>query len=325
MIAGARNLRYVARFPRLLPKLAGDYLWVLAGRRVLRGVEFAVTYRCNFDCAHCLTKSVVDERQPELTREEIGDIARQIDRLGAIFINFTGGEALLRDDLEAIVADTARLRGLLVTLASNAYALTPERLATLQKRGLAMLTLSLDGPDPASHDRFRQQPGAFARVAATVRAARSLRMPVWLNAVATRDNLNDGSLERLADLAREWGCLLTINLPYATGGWRDADVRLGDAEYRRYLALLRLPHVRWEGSSNWGRAGCPAGSEKIYISPYGDVFPCAVLQTSYGNLRQEPLAAIYRRLGEEPLFDGRCKPCLSAEAPELLPDRLKNR
>lgn len=319
-----QNLRYVLRFPRLVPKLALDYLRVLAGRRVLRGVEFAITYRCNFVCRHCLTQTVTADRRPELNRAEIADIALQIDRLGGFYINFTGGEPILRDDIEDIVADAAARRRLLVTLASNAYALTPEKLTALKKRGLAMLTLSLDGPDPEAHDRFRDQTGSFARVAATVGVARSLNLPVWLNAVATREALQSGAMARLADLARQWHCLLTLNLPYPTGGWRNEDVRLGDAEYRQYLELLRLPHVRWEGSSNWGREGCPAGVEKIYITPYGEVFPCAVLQTTYGNLREESLAAIYRRLGAEPLFDGRHKPCLVAEAPELLPACLKS-
>ena len=97
------------------------------------------------------------------------------------------------------------------------------------------------------------------------------------------------------------------------GRWEGRDLTLSTDAYRIYLDLLRLPHIRWEGSSNWISEGCPAGAEKIYITPYGDVFPCAILQTSFGNLREQPLDRIYERIGEDPRFKNCKKPCLAAE------------
>ncbi|MCZ7584489.1 MAG: SPASM domain-containing protein [Deltaproteobacteria bacterium] len=73
-----------------------------------------------------------------------------------------------------------------------------------------------------------------------------------------------------------------------------------------------MPHVRWEGSTNFRAEGCPAGSEKIYVTPYGDVFPCAIIQTGFGNLLDEPIEEIWKRMGAVASFDGRVKPCLVA-------------
>ena len=205
-----------------------------------------------------------------------------------------------------------------MTLASNGVAATDDLLGRLARRGLAMLAVSLDGSTAELHDAFRGRPGAFDAAIRAVKAARRLDLPVWLTAVAAREGLRGGDLRRLADLAADLGCPLTLNLPYPVGGWDSRDVALTPDDYAEYRALLRLPHVRWEGSSNWLGEGCPAGVEKVYVTPYGDVFPCAVIHRSYGNLRQESLAAIYARIGEHPCYGVGRKPCLVAENPERL-------
>ncbi|HPQ68624.1 MAG TPA: radical SAM protein [bacterium] len=317
------NLSLAWRYRGLTPKLMKNYLRVLAGRRVLRGVEFAITYDCNFNCPHCLTKTLIDDARPPLTADEILHTARQIERLGGIYINYTGGEPILRDDIFEIVERTARLSGLIVTLASNGYALDRDNLPELKRRGLAMLALSLDGPSPETHDVMRGFAGSYERVEQVIRLAREIALPVWLTAVVTRENLRNGAMATLAERTAQQGLPLTLNLPYPVGAWEGADVVLTENDYQRYLQLLTLPHVRWEGSSNWLREGCPAGTEKIYVTPYGDVFPCAVIHRSYGNVREQPLATIYERLGRTPCFDGRRKPCLVAEAPELWRECLR--
>jgi len=320
-----QNIRQVLRFPHLIPKLARNYLRVLSGKRVLRGVEFAITYECNYSCPHCLRLNLIDHSRAELTKTEILDAARQIEKLGGIFINYTGGEPILRPDIYEIISETKAIPGLLVTLASNAQALQAENLTELKKRGLDILVLSLDAPTAEAHDRFRQHVGSFAKVLEVIDAANRIRIPVWLTAVAMPETIRSGELIRLAELAEKMDCILTLNLPYPVGGWQGREIPLSPAEYQAYLALLRRSNVRWEGSSNWVVEGCPAGVEKIYITPHGDVFPCAVIHTAFGNLRQESLETIFERLGRWPCFDGRRKPCLVAEAPEMLTECLDAR
>jgi len=313
-----QNLRLVLRFHHLVPKLMRNYARVLASKRVLRGVEFAVTYNCNFHCPHCLKSDIIDPDRPELTRDEVLDAAGQIERLGGIFINYTGGEPILRQDIFEIVERTARMRGLIVTLASNGFALDESKIKTLARSGLSILVLSLDGACADTHDRFRNREGSFDRVLRAVEAAGSHNLPVWFTGIATREYLLSGEIERMADLANRLGCILTLNLPYDVGEWRGSDVALSMEAYRIYLDILRLPHLRWEGSSNWISEGCPAGSEKIYITPYGDVFPCAVIQKSFGNLRERPLESIYADMGLNKQYQTSKKPCLVAEDRTLL-------
>jgi MoaA/NifB/PqqE/SkfB family radical SAM enzyme len=312
------NLRFASRYPKLAPKLAKCYARVFAGQRVLRGVEFAITYECNFTCEHCLKDRLIDSERPEMTADQIVHAAKDLERLGAIFINYTGGEPILREDLIEIVEQTARLRGAITTVASNAFSLDRDKINDLAKAGVAMFTFSLDGPTATQHDAFRGVEGSFDRVLSAIGNARSAGVPALLNAVVTSEGLRDGSFAQLADLAAKLDCMLTLNLPYPVGGWEGKDLLLSEEDYRAYVALLQLPHVRWEGSSNWLREGCPAGTEKVYVTPYGDVFPCAVIHDSYGNLLEEPIADIHQRMGKVACFDGRRKPCLVAEAPEML-------
>ncbi|MCL4233703.1 MAG: radical SAM protein [Deltaproteobacteria bacterium] len=318
----AKNLRYAWRFRTLIPKMLRNTVRARRGERVLRGVEFAVTYHCNFSCSHCLRDNLIGERE-ELTADQIIETARAIERLGGIFINYTGGEALLRPDLPEIIERTASIRGLFVSLASNGYILTMDRLRDLRRRGLSMMTMSLDGPTAAIHDGFRKKTGSYDRVLAAVDNAKSLGIDVWLNAVVRSDLAREGHLDDLAKLVKELGCMLTLNLPYAVGGWEGKDVSLTPDAYAAYKKLLRHSWVRWEGSSNWVSEGCPAGIEKLYLTPYGDVLPCGAVHRNYGNVVVHGLEAIYHRMGTEPGFGTCRKGCLAAEEPHRL-DELKN-
>jgi hypothetical protein len=132
-----RNLGLLVRYPRVLGRLARNYARIVLGgrRRLLRGVEFCVTYRCQLNCAHCLTKSLVDEQRAEMTADQAVRAIRDLAKLGALFVNLTGGEPLLRDDLFEIVAEAARDRGLLVTVASNGLARSGGEALGARRRG----------------------------------------------------------------------------------------------------------------------------------------------------------------------------------------------
>ena len=314
-----RNLKLLVRYPRVYGRLARNYLRLLGGRRrLLRGVEFCVTYQCQLNCAHCLTKSLIDDSRPEMSPAQavgaIGDLAK----LGAVFVNITGGEPLLREDLFDILTPAARDRSLLITLASNGLAIDETIAHRLARAGVAMLALSLDGPDAATHDARRGCEGAFDAVMCATDAAKSVGLECWFTTILTREDALSGRAQATADLAGELGCTLTVNLAYAVGNWSDRPAQASPDEERVFAELLKLPHVRWEGSTNYIRQGCPAGTEKLYVTPYGEVMPCATIQRSFGNMLSEPVADIWRRMGQVPWFNGHQKPCLVAQDAEFI-------
>ena len=319
----AHNLALAWRHRRVTGRLAKNYLRLFAGeKRLLRGVEFCLTYRCQLDCGHCLTKALIDPDRRELTPPQVDYLVDQLASLGAVFVNFTGGEPLLREDLFDILARATTRREMLFTLASNGLLLDTDTARRLATAGVAMVTMSLDGPDAASHDASRGYPGAFDALLAACEHVKAAGLELWLTTILTRDNAADGGALATAELAKKLGATLTVNFAYAVGNWRDRPGRIGQAEQRTFEQLLRLPHVRWEGSSNYLRAGCPAGSEKLYLTPYGDVMPCATIQRSFGNALATPLPVIWRRMGRAGWFDGRVKPCLVAQDDDFIREQL---
>jgi len=314
----------MAAFPRVTIRAMRGWLKALAGQqRPLHGVEFCVTYQCLLDCPHCLTKSLIDEKRKEMSKEQAVHAIRELADLGAIFVNITGGEPLLRADIFDILAEVTKRRDLLVTLASNGLIIDRKTAEELKKARVGIVVLSLDGPDAVSHDACRTSDGAFDALMNAVQELGRQKMPVWFTTILTKENAQDESIYETARLAKRLGGVLTVNWAYAAGkNWSDRKALVGKAEREAFKRLMLMPHVRWEGSSNFLREGCPAGTEKLYVTPYGDVFPCACIQASFGNMLEEPVAKIWRKMGRIKDFDGRTKPCLVSCDENFIRDRF---
>jgi len=300
-------LRLLRRHPGLLPRLAVNLARVRAGQPVLRAVEFAVTLECPARCPHCF---VGDHREPASTPLTVGEVAvviREACALGAVVIHFSGGEPLLRGDLEDLVAAVPRQRAV-AALTTSAHRLDGARLAALGRAGLDVLVVSLEGDDAAAHDRFRGLVGGHRVAVAALRQARRAGLTTVINFMVTAARLADGTAERTADLARDLGAQLNVFLPSSLGRWADHPLeRLGAPERVAYRRLLARRGVRWCGDSAYRGQGCRAGSEKLTVDVDGTVRACAVLPaTSFGNVRDAPLADLWSRARAAAPASGLC-------------------
>jgi len=313
-----KHLGYVRRYPGVMPRAALNYAQLLALRRpMLRGVELAVTYRCNCACEHCSAAGLRAAGGAEPSAAQVLDAVRQCRRMGALNINLTGGEALLRPDLEDIVRGSGP-RSAVISLATNGLLLSAERAASLARAGLSIVTISLDAAEAAEHDRRRGHPGCFEAALAAGEHARAAGLEVFFCTILMKHHLLDGQADRLVAMTRERGATLTVNMPWAVGGWENHDqVLLGDDEQAAFRALVAQPGVRWEGCSNYLKEGCPAGIEKIYITAAGEVTPCTGLHRSFGNVFQKPLAAIWAAMRAQEPFHQVNQGCLAAD-PDFL-------
>jgi len=247
-----------------------------------------------------------------LSTEQVIDAIRQCLALGAMNINLTGGESLLREDLPEIVR-ASRPKSTVISVATNGILLDRKKAKVLMDSGVRIVTISLDSAAPNVHDRIRGYPGCFDKVIAASKYALEAGIEVFLCTILTRKNVKNGDIYRIVRLSRDLGAMLTINLPCQVGSWADEDVLLGEKELQVHQRLLKEPHVRWEGISNYLRVGCPAGVEKLYISPAGDVMPCPFIHISFGNLTEEPVGRIWNRMLTESLFNRVHDRCLIAE------------
>src|SRR5205814_9511424 len=123
--------------------------------RPLRDLRISITDRCNFRCVYCMPKDVFGRDYPFLshgellTFEEIARLARIYVGLGVRKIRLTGGEPLLRKNIERLVEQLASLPGVDLTLTTNG-ALLAKKARALRAAGLARVTVSLDALDDAT-------------------------------------------------------------------------------------------------------------------------------------------------------------------------------
>ncbi len=169
--------------------------------RPLRDLRISVTDRCNFRCVYCMPKEVYGrdhvflERRELLSFEEIARLAGRFVALGVSKLRITGGEPLVRRDLERLVAMLAPL-GADLTLTTNG-SLLPAKAQLLADAGLERITVSLDSLDDESFRALNDVDFPVARVLAGIDAAAAAGLPVKVNCVVKR-GVNDGELVRLA-------------------------------------------------------------------------------------------------------------------------------
>ncbi len=201
--------------------------------RPLRDLRVSVTDRCNFRCTYCMPRDVFGpgfaflERSELLTFEEIERLVRLAAGLGVRKVRLTGGEPLLRRELETLVARLAAIDGVDDLAMTTNASLLARRAAPLRAAGLGRVTVSLDALDDATFRAMSDVALPVARVLDGIAAASAAGFDeIKLNAVVKR-GVNDGGLVDLARFARDGGHVLRC-IEYmdvgGTNGWRLDDV-----------------------------------------------------------------------------------------------------
>ncbi|CAN5280820.1 GTP 3',8-cyclase MoaA [soil metagenome] len=201
--------------------------------RPLRDLRVSVTDRCNFRCTYCMPREVFGadfafvDREELLTFEEITRVVRVFARCGVRKVRLTGGEPLVRRDVERLVAMLAAVEGIDdIALTTNGSLLT-RKAAALRAAGLRRVTVSLDSVDEQVFSSMADVDVPLARVLDGIEAARRAGFEaVKLNAVVKR-GVNDDGVVALARYARDRG-LIARFIEYmdvgTTNGWRLDDV-----------------------------------------------------------------------------------------------------
>lgn len=278
--------------PYHIPLFLAKYAWLTA-RRMPVLVHFEVTLRCNARCAFCdYWKTHPSARAQEL--ESYADAARFFNPM---LVTFTGGEPLLRGDLEALVSAVARaVRLKYIMLLTHGGMLSVERARALWGAGVNQFNISLDYADER-HDRARGIPGLTQRILATVQGMRAAGIDgIRFNTVVKRDNLDQ--IMPIVRLAVELGCGVNLSV-YTDAKNGNADYLLNGGSERQLAALVdellafkrrrrgvitnsdyyleQLPrYVRGEM-----KEPCRSGIRTIHLNPSGHVKRCPDFPTDF--------------------------------------------
>lgn len=266
--------------------------------RVLRDLRVSVTDRCNFRCMYCLPETeaafnfyrgrwanaispapIVHQWTPRsnlLTFEEIERFVRAAVSLGIEKIRLTGGEPLLRRELERLVAMLAAIEGIRdLALTTNGFQFQAKAVA-LREAGLRRVSFSLDSLDRDNFKKITGRDGLHEVLAAIQQATQLEFAPIKVNAVIIRD-VNDHEIEALAAFGRQHGVILRFIefMPLDSGRvWLKELVVPGREILERLHArfsLRRLPGAHpSETAARWGFADSPG--EIGIIAPVSEPF-----------------------------------------------------
>lgn len=269
--------------------------------RKLPKLDLNITNRCNFRCTHCAFDSGVAQMS-ELTLGELEKILRETKDLGGERFDITGGEPLIREDVEDIVKLGKRL-DYKIELVTNGALLTRKKLRKFKKLGLDGIAISLDGSNAEVYNRIRRRDKeTFGRVIENIKESKRKGFYTKVNTTVFDFNLED--IPSITELALSLGADeqgIYYFTPIGRGNrskelaveplkWLEfIKTRLKKYQGRGMKISLELPLIEKE---SWNPdSGCIANKEKshLQILPNGNVYPCAIL-ASY----EKPIANLHK-------------------------------
>jgi AdoMet-dependent heme synthase len=265
--------------------------------------HFDVTYRCNERCVHCYLDH---DDHGEMTTDEIKSVLDQLAEAGTFFLSLSGGEVFMRRDFLDIVAHARRLLFNL-KVKTNAVMIREPEAQKLRALGVEQIQISIYSHRPEVHDAITKLPGSLKRTLQAVRFLKAQGLKVSVANVLMTENLSDH--KGVQALAREMGVQYQIDptvTPKMDGDHSILNLRIpgtilpevfhdetlvGNVE--EFCAPPQAP-----GEDVMDGLPCSAGHTALYISPYGDVYPCVQFPLSCGNVRQQRLIDIWKNSPE---------------------------
>ncbi len=299
-----------------------------------------LTQRCNLACAHCYldAHTLNNGSTNELDYNEVCQLLDQIaTQSSSVMVVLTGGEPLMRTDLESLIEHGKR-SGLSMVVGTNGVMLTDKRVQSLKHAGAMGVGISVDSLDPAQHDRFRGRVGAWEKTLAGIDACRRFDLPFQVHFSVTENNAHE--VPAMVDFARVSGArVLNIFFLVCTGrGESMSDIspatyervlnQLVEAQSQNHTLLIRArcaphfkriayehdPHSTLTRAEGYEGGGCLAGIHYCRITPQGEVTACPYIPESEGNIRQTPFWDIWEQSTNfaslrKPTLTGKCGQC----------------
>ena len=277
--------------------------YVEMGMRSPVNLTWEVSLLCNLRCNHCLSDSG-EAAEGEMTTAEALDLVEQISKAGVFQVNFGGGEPFMRPDFEEIIG-ACHDKGIMTCISTNGTLLDSERVARLAASRLVAIQVSLDGSNAETCDAIRGK-GVFEQGIAAVKRLAQTKIPTSINTVLTAQNASE--IPAMHELAKSLGVSLRVSRFRPSGrgaeNWESlrptptqliafsdwlaasGDVRTGDS-------FFSLTSQERQGL---GLNLCGAAKLTCCVSPTGNMYPCAFLQTERfkaGSLRENSFQEIW--------------------------------
>jgi MoaA/NifB/PqqE/SkfB family radical SAM enzyme len=264
-------------------------------------VFLELTLRCNLKCFHCFQDSDVghdllpEERDTELTLDEIKILFENLAQLGVVSVALTGGEPFERRD----IMDICRLagdRGISIKIFTNGTHITDSVARQLKEANIRKIEVSLYGTTPESHETVTMVPGSFVNTLNGINSLMKHGIGVRIGTTFMIQNKHEviPLSKLLSELGiSDWRVSFLVSQD-ALGMKKITDMQIPFEEIpvlRKQLALANP-----DSSIKLPIRSCMAGLQFVTISPTGNVIPCAIVKrTSVGNIRKGPIKEIWTK------------------------------
>ncbi|MEL6404954.1 MAG: GTP 3',8-cyclase MoaA [Chloroflexota bacterium] len=269
--------------------------------RPLRDLRISVTDRCNFRCTYCMPAEIFHERfkflphDKILSFEEITRLTRLITGMGAVKLRLTGGEPLVRQDIDKLIAMLANIDGVEdLAMTTNAY-LLPKFAQKIRDAGMQRLTISLDSLDNEVFQKMNGGRASVEKVLEGIQAAKDAGFERMKINCVVQKGVNDHTIVEMARWARDEGHIMRFIEYMDVGtmnGWELKEVMPVKEIVERIDAAFPLERtkrnyasetaLRWQYADGAGEIGVIASvtmpfcgnCSRMRLSPEGQIFTC---------------------------------------------------
>ena len=253
-----------------------------------------LTYKCNERCRHCY---VVDEFKNEMSFEEIKTLLDDLAEMNTFNIVFTGGEVFVRKDAFEIL-EYAYSKHFVIDIFTNGNLIDGNDYIRLKNIWPRCVHFSLYSHIPQKHDAITRVQGSFEKTIKSIKSCAGIGIPVNIKTPVFSETKED--IKGVVDLANEIGCTVELGwtiTPKKNGNLSPLKMRVskGEEEERVIQTINELVSAANEPDECIRQVEklCGAGDNSLSINPYGEVYPCNLLQLCIGDIREESIKNIW--------------------------------
>lgn len=307
----------------------------------LKVLAWETTGACPLACLHCRASAVCQREKDELSTAEVKQMLASAAKLGNAIILFSGGEPLLRNDLEEIATEAIKLGHKPVVSCNDGRLLTNERLDSLKQAGIAHFSFSMHSCSEKDHDEFVRTPNAYKNALLAFSKIKEKGMSFQINTTILPSNYK--RLEELKNWVVSCGAAawhLFFIVPMGRAAKTGSSIQISNKETDEVLRYIAENSDNWEipikvtCAPQYSRIraelaakgkikpiqphasrSCMAGGGFLFVSRKGEVKPCGYFDLSVGSIREKPLDEIYNEsptlvsLRNSDKLEGKCGSC----------------